>query len=190
MSDRTNRRDEIVQAASTLFVQQGYNATSVRQIADAVGCTEAALYYHFKDGKRALLQAVVECGVPKLLGVIDNCRKAESLRELILLYAHNMAKSSVSRSGPFRWLIAEFPNLSEEERAVFHNKHRAFVGELQGLVARFVADPEEARVITWTMVCTGFGYLQLFVNLDVQSIEDLPPETLFGRLADSLAAGR
>jgi len=63
---KTNRRDLIVETAARLFIEQGYTATSVRRIAEAVGCTEAALYYHFKDGKRQLLQAVVESEISQL----------------------------------------------------------------------------------------------------------------------------
>jgi TetR/AcrR family transcriptional regulator, cholesterol catabolism regulator len=50
-TDRINRRDQIIDTAAQLFQEQGYTATSVRQIADAVGVTEAALYYHFLNAK-------------------------------------------------------------------------------------------------------------------------------------------
>ncbi len=46
---RQNRRDLIIETAAELFQEQGYDATSVRQIAAAVGCSEAALYYLFKE---------------------------------------------------------------------------------------------------------------------------------------------
>lgn len=37
----------ILEAARALFAEQGYRATSMRQIAERVGVTKAALYYHF-----------------------------------------------------------------------------------------------------------------------------------------------
>jgi AcrR family transcriptional regulator len=40
-------RDEILDTALQLFTAQGYEATSLRQIADRLGFTKAALYYHF-----------------------------------------------------------------------------------------------------------------------------------------------
>jgi AcrR family transcriptional regulator len=40
-------RQEILSTALTLFISQGYDATSLRQIADRLGFTKAALYYHF-----------------------------------------------------------------------------------------------------------------------------------------------
>jgi len=40
-------RARILDAALTLFAERGYDATSMREIAEHVGTTKAALYYHF-----------------------------------------------------------------------------------------------------------------------------------------------
>ena len=53
-----SQRALIVDVAVQLFIENGYAATSVRQIAEHVGCSEAAKCYHFKDGKYELFQAV------------------------------------------------------------------------------------------------------------------------------------
>src|SRR5262249_47176162 len=52
-------REDILRAALDLFAEQGFVGTSVRQIAQAVGVAESALYYHFRGGKDAVLAAVV-----------------------------------------------------------------------------------------------------------------------------------
>jgi len=52
-------RDQIRTAALELFVRQGYEVTSLREIADRVGITKASLYYHYPS-KQALLTAIVE----------------------------------------------------------------------------------------------------------------------------------
>jgi AcrR family transcriptional regulator len=52
-------RERILDAARTLFAEHGYAGTSVRDIADALGFTKAALYYHFA-GKADILLALVE----------------------------------------------------------------------------------------------------------------------------------
>jgi AcrR family transcriptional regulator len=52
------RRREIVEAASRTFARYGYTGGSLRQIADDVGVTPAALARHFKN-KYGLLQAVL-----------------------------------------------------------------------------------------------------------------------------------
>jgi AcrR family transcriptional regulator len=40
-------RDRILQSALDLFIDQGYDKTSLREVAERVGVTKAALYYHF-----------------------------------------------------------------------------------------------------------------------------------------------
>jgi AcrR family transcriptional regulator len=52
-------RQRILDAAAELFVERGYEATSLREIAERVGVTKAALYYHF-PGKEDLLRALLE----------------------------------------------------------------------------------------------------------------------------------
>jgi AcrR family transcriptional regulator len=43
----TDTREEIRAVATELFAQNGYEQTSLRQIAERLGITKAALYYHF-----------------------------------------------------------------------------------------------------------------------------------------------
>ena len=52
-------REAILDAAEALFAQQGFNATTVKQIARAAGVNVALLYYYFGD-KEALYHAVLE----------------------------------------------------------------------------------------------------------------------------------
>jgi len=189
MPDKSNRRELILDTASQLFLTQGYNATSVRQIAGAVGCTEAALYYHFKDGKRALLQAVIECNMPDLMSALDDCEGAQTLYELVKRYGEAVVKTGPARLERIRWLIAEFPQFSPEERDLFHRKHLRFHERLTGLIEPFTASPQEADQLAWMLTCTSFGYGQLFYNLDLQSVADFPPEVYIEQLARTLSAG-
>ena len=53
-------KQEAQRVALELFTQQGYEATSLRQIADALGINKASLYYHFEskeDIVKSLFQA-------------------------------------------------------------------------------------------------------------------------------------
>ena len=57
--DGSGTRAQILSVALRLFAEQGYDRTSLREIADEVGVTKAALYYHFRtkdDIVRAVLQ--------------------------------------------------------------------------------------------------------------------------------------
>ncbi|RDI55881.1 TetR/AcrR family transcriptional regulator [Nocardia mexicana] len=45
---RTDTRDKIRSVAMELFSAQGYERTSIREIAERLGITKAAVYYHFR----------------------------------------------------------------------------------------------------------------------------------------------
>ncbi|MGH3161521.1 MAG: TetR/AcrR family transcriptional regulator [Streptosporangiaceae bacterium] len=56
-SDEGDTRKRILDIALDLFIEQGYDKTSLRQIADRLGFTQAAIYYHFA-AKEDLLVAL------------------------------------------------------------------------------------------------------------------------------------
>ena len=51
-------REEILQRASLLFWERGYGATSIRDIAEAVGLSSSTMYHHFAN-KQDVLYAIV-----------------------------------------------------------------------------------------------------------------------------------
>ncbi len=53
--DHANTRERILDAALDLFIEQGFDGTSLRQIAEKLGVTKAALYYHFESKDDILL---------------------------------------------------------------------------------------------------------------------------------------
>ncbi|MFI6767484.1 TetR/AcrR family transcriptional regulator [Streptomyces sp. NPDC050355] len=59
------RRRELLAAAAEVFAVQGYDATTVRQIADAVGMLAGSLYYHF-DSKEAMLDEILSTFLDEL----------------------------------------------------------------------------------------------------------------------------
>ena len=56
---QVHTRDLILDAAESLFARQGYQATTIKQVAAEVGVQGPALYKHFAS-KRALFEEVLE----------------------------------------------------------------------------------------------------------------------------------
>ncbi|NND88924.1 MAG: TetR/AcrR family transcriptional regulator [Flavobacteriaceae bacterium] len=54
----TQRKDQIISVASQLFKEKGYNAVSMRDIADALDMKAASLYNHIK-GKQEILSTLI-----------------------------------------------------------------------------------------------------------------------------------
>lgn len=55
---RTDTREQIRKLALELFAERGYDGTSLREIADRLGITKAAVYYHFKTKEEILASLV------------------------------------------------------------------------------------------------------------------------------------
>jgi AcrR family transcriptional regulator len=56
---RSDTRARIQQVALELFAEQGYDKTSLREIAERLDVTKAALYYHYKS-KEDIVRSLVE----------------------------------------------------------------------------------------------------------------------------------
>ena len=88
-----NRRAEICRTAAQIIREQGYDATSVNDIAHALGITKAGLY-HYISSKEALLFEIMSFGmdqieaevVAPLAGVRD---PEERLRQILI--RHDLA---------------------------------------------------------------------------------------------------
>lgn len=66
----------LVDAARDLFAREGYEATSLDDVARRAGVTKGALYHHF-EGKRELFQAVFESEERRLMRRIDAVHATE-----------------------------------------------------------------------------------------------------------------
>ena len=72
----SDTRQEILDVALELFIEHGYDRTSLRAIAERVGVTKAALYYHFAS-KEDILLALVEPILTMQNTVVEALRSGE-----------------------------------------------------------------------------------------------------------------
>lgn len=79
--DAQDTRDAIIRAARHLFMAQGLRAISTRQIADACGITQPALYHYFPD-KVSLYRAVIEDELEQHRNALGRiCQRNEPMAE-------------------------------------------------------------------------------------------------------------
>jgi AcrR family transcriptional regulator len=86
----SDTRQNVLQAARTLFAQQGYTATSVRQIAEAAGIGKATIYHHFPD-KETIALALLEESLGRMDAILPTAGAADDPRQRI----RAMAKVSI-----------------------------------------------------------------------------------------------
>ncbi len=73
-SSTADVRENILNAGENLFASQGFDATSVRQIASEAAATAAMVHYYF-GSKKELLQAVMERVLEPLASAIQELRE-------------------------------------------------------------------------------------------------------------------
>jgi AcrR family transcriptional regulator len=116
---RGDTRARIQQVALELFAEHGYERTSLREIAERLGVTKAALYYHFKS-KEDIVRSFTEDYFDRLDALIEwgqgRPPTAQTASELLDRYI-----SIVMDSGEvFRFMERNQATLRDSE----HGKHR------------------------------------------------------------------
>ena len=86
-ADQSVNREEIIAAAADILRRNGYDATTMKDIAAQVNLTAASLYHHFK-GKDFLLLAVLELGLDHVIELLEPIAKSnlpnpEKLKRMI-----------------------------------------------------------------------------------------------------------
>lgn len=182
-------RERILDIALELFTEQGYDGTSLRDIAERLGTTKAALYYHFarKDdilielhlrlhalGAEALseLEALPDddaraAAWPRMLDTL--LTKVAEHRQLLLLHQRNQAALAV---------------LAQDER------HQAENDDFEQRFRRLLANLELPAAVRMRLACSlfaGFGGLlagpELVADIDPDEQLALVREIVAGLFA-------
>ncbi|AOP36303.1 hypothetical protein A0128_19980 [Leptospira tipperaryensis] len=183
----TGLRDTIVGVAGELFIERGYNAVSIKHIAEAAHCTTAALYYYFPEGKDTILKDVLHSHLPDPEQILQVGKNAQSLQELLTQIALVVCAHDSVTVKKERWLLAEFPNFTEADRKVIHEKMKAIHSSLEREVGRFLPDPEMARVLSWIYMSASFGYGQLFGTFQLGKVGEFSTAEFAEKIAGILS---
>ncbi|WP_030765013.1 MULTISPECIES: TetR/AcrR family transcriptional regulator [unclassified Streptomyces] len=95
---RGDTRQRIQDVALELFAEQGYEKTSLREIAERLEVTKAALYYHFKTKEDIIISIFEDLTRPidELITWAENQpRTLETKREVLRRYSEAMAGGAV-----------------------------------------------------------------------------------------------
>ncbi len=106
MSEKQTRvgKEMILEKAEELFTEHGYQAVSIRSIADLCGVTNAALYYHFED-KAALFTEVMKRHTRRLSARLRQAGKGYDSPQKRITAMAKEYMDMVSNRRPFMFLI-------------------------------------------------------------------------------------
>lgn len=125
-------RDQVLAIAVALFNEQGYDATSVADLAGRLGLTKSALYHHF-DSKEQLLALALDEALDGLEGVLDEPAAARgTAAERLATVLHGAVRVLVDKL-PYVTLLLRVRGNSDVERAALERR-RAFDHRVTALV--------------------------------------------------------
>ncbi len=135
---QANRWPALLDAAAAQFAEQGYHATTMRDLATATAITPGAIYFHVPT-KHALLLAVYEEGVERIIRRLDaavagETRPWERLEKAVRAHLEAILDSSAYARVVIRIIPGDVPEVAEELRALrrqYEDRFRAFFADLR-----------------------------------------------------------
>lgn len=145
---------DIVDHAAALFARQGYDRTSVQQIADAAGYSKTGLLHRFSS-KQALLDAVhqvIDTEVERLIATIGATQEGAD-RMTIALRA--VADAALAHPGPVLFMLNTVDRGDPDSAArdwteqVLHRSFTAILG------ADLTGEPALRLKLALQLICSG-----------------------------------
>jgi Transcriptional regulator len=183
MATETPRRQQIEDAASTLFRERGYAATSVRDIAHALDMQGGSLYAHVAS-KEDMLWAIVVRAADRFnaeVGPIAESDRTAARKLRKMIRAHLAVVTSAQKDAAV--FLDEWRFLSEERRAQIAARRDDYEALFRRAIADGVASGEFGRVdpaLTAMVILSALNGIATWYRPD----GSLTPATIADRHAD------
>lgn len=102
--ERAEIREKILEAARELFVKEGYEAVSMRKIADRIEYSPTAIYFHFKD-KEALLKELCDNDFGALAQQFVHIAEVADPIERLRMTGHAYARFGIEHPNHYRLMF-------------------------------------------------------------------------------------
>jgi len=188
MSDNQNMEEAILQAATRLFLEKGFKATSTTEIAKQAGCNQALVHYYYRTKDRlfeAIFQKKLKFFVGALLEIENEdvpyqeklSRKIESHFEAIKtdpklpLFFFSELSSNPKRIEAIKVAIGDLPDMALKQMDV----------ELQVEIKKGTVRPMAVRDLLMTIVSLN---LMVFIGEPMFKIMTKQNDEEYGRFLE------
>jgi AcrR family transcriptional regulator len=163
VTPETGMRGQILSTAKNLFIQHGYHGLSMREIAESIGVTKAALYYHFKD-KEELFLAILDLYLNETSNAIDRIL-VEPVNDAakIRIFVEYILTQPADQRAIIRLGSQEMSQLSLPARKSFDEVyHEKFINKIKGMLRSGMENgefrPMQPEVVTWALLGIMYPY--------------------------------
>ena len=137
---RSDMRERILDVALELFNEHGYEATSLREIAERLGVTKAALYYHFQSKADILLELHLrlhDLGG----GLLDELDSLSDEREAVAAWPHLIDRFIEQVMANRDLFLVHQRNQRAFEQIIDDERHRQANDDIEERFKRVLSSP-------------------------------------------------
>ncbi|MEO7923456.1 MAG: TetR/AcrR family transcriptional regulator [Chitinophagaceae bacterium] len=151
---KASKKDFILLRAAAMFREKGFPATSMRDLAEAVGIEAASLYNHIQS-KSEILQEIVfrtanECNIHLDSIGESNLGSTKKIESLIRFHVQMM----VNQFDDYCVMINEWIHLSEPYLTNFVTQRRTYVQRMEAIIEEGVRNKEMKPVMPYVAMLT------------------------------------
>jgi AcrR family transcriptional regulator len=192
--ERAETRERILEAAREMFVELGYEATTMRAIADRIEYTPTAIYHHFRN-KEALLSELCAQDFRALATAFHRIGRIEDPVERLRRAGRTYVEFGLEHPMQYQlmFMTRKPPDIMKEIRPDPSEGAFAFLRETcadmiaSGRLRPEYQDPDELALMAWSAV---HGFLALrIVKQDDDFIRWSDTKTTTARICDALLEG-
>lgn len=175
----SSTRERILDIALELFTEQGYDKTSLRDIAERLGTTKAALYYHFERKEDILLElhlrlhALGREALDRLDGLEDGQQRADAWAGLLDDFIDEVVNNR-------ELVLMHQRNPGALEQLQYNERHQAENDDIEQRFRRILQSPEiplERRVRMACSIAAVVGALAtgeaVFGDVPIEELAEL-----------------
>lgn len=154
-----DRAQEIYLLAAQLFVERGFESTSLTDLANALNITKAGLYYYF-ESKQELLYRIVELGLDNVKNeVLDPARAIKDPEERLKFIILNHARLAAEGNHAVIIVSHEMNSLSFAQREAVLHRRRDYFEFVRETLVEMQGDAKLSEIDMTTATFTLFGMI-------------------------------
>ena len=133
------QRDRMLRAAAHCFNQKGYSGTSLKDVADMLGLTDAALYYYVRNKEELVYLCYVRAADVGRDAMQRANDEGNTGLERVRLYIRYHIDSIVGENGPLA-IMSEIPSLKPDHRNEVLELSRAHSSRFEAILRQGIED--------------------------------------------------
>lgn len=160
----------VLDAATRLFAQQGYEATSVQQIVEAAGVTKGAMYHYFRSKDDLLAGSYGQLLNLQFDHLVEYAGQAGPVPERLRLIAEDLVRTTLAQLDSAIVFQRSLNLLSDPSRAAFREQRHRYREIFEELVREGIEIGELRDDLQIDLVSYSFfgavGYLTVWYSPD------------------------